>query len=128
MVEKISSQDQKIINILNDMNLYLKFLEQRIIKLELELKTLSENFEKYKKTVIEEIDKLKKESLSTKNLIDSLNLEIEKIKLELKKKADLTEVKEIKELFNLFNPLKSTFVTKEEVKRIISELINIKKE
>ncbi|MEM5820486.1 MAG: hypothetical protein QW678_02485 [Candidatus Aenigmatarchaeota archaeon] len=128
MVEKISSQDQKIINILNDMNLYLKFLEQRIIKLELELKTLNENFEKYRKTVIEEIDKLKKESLSLKNLIDSLNLEIEKIKLELKKKADLVEVKEIKELFNLFNPLKSTFVTKEEVKRIINELINIKKE
>lgn len=128
MVEKITSQDQKIINILNDMNLYLKFLEQRIIKLELELKTLNENFEKYKKTVIEEIDKLKKESLSLKNLIDSLNLEIEKIKLELKKKADLAEVKEIKELFNLFNPLKSTFVTKEEVKRIVNELINIKKE
>ncbi|MEM4772649.1 MAG: hypothetical protein QW648_01410 [Nanoarchaeales archaeon] len=128
MVEKITSQDQKIINILNDMNLYLKFLEQRIIKLELELKTLNENFEKYKKTVIEEIDKFKKESLSTKNLIDSLNLEIEKIKLELKKKADLTEVKEIKELFNLFSPLKSTFVTKEEVKRIVNELINIKKE
>ncbi|MEM0324360.1 MAG: hypothetical protein QXW35_00455 [Candidatus Aenigmatarchaeota archaeon] len=128
MVEKITSQDQKIINILNDMNLYLKFLEQRIIKLELELKTLSENFEKYRKTVIEEIDKFKKENLSLKNLIDSLNLEIEKIKLELKKKADLAEVKEIKELLNLFNPLKSTFVTKEEVKRIVNELINIKKE
>lgn len=128
MVEKITSQDQKIINILNDMNLYLKFLEQRIIKLELELKTLNENFEKYRKTVIEEIDKFKKENLSLKNLIDSLNLEIEKIKLELKKKADLAEVKEIKELLNLFNPLKSTFVTKEEVKRIVNELINIKKE
>ncbi|MEM5824803.1 MAG: hypothetical protein QXW04_02130 [Candidatus Aenigmatarchaeota archaeon] len=128
MVERITSQDQKIINILNDMNLYLKFLEQRIIKLELELKTLNENFEKYRKTVIEEIDKFKKENLSLKNLIDSLNLEIEKIKLELKKKADLAEVKEIKELLNLFNPLKSTFVTKEEVKRIVNELINIKKE
>ncbi|MEM1687409.1 MAG: hypothetical protein QXV63_00915 [Candidatus Aenigmatarchaeota archaeon] len=128
MVERITSQDQKIINILNDMNLYLKFLEQRIIKLELELKTLNENFEKYRKTVIEEIDKFKKENLSLKNLIDSLNLEIEKIRLELKKKADLAEVKEIKELLNLFNPLKSTFVTKEEVKRIVNELINIKKE
>lgn len=128
MVERITSQDQKIMNILNDMNLYLKFLEQRIIKLELELKTLNENFEKYRKTVIEEIDKFKKENLSLKNLIDSLNLEIEKIKLELKKKADLAEVKEIKELLNLFNPLKSTFVTKEEVKRIVNELINIKKE
>ncbi|MBU5682522.1 MAG: hypothetical protein QXE43_00630 [Candidatus Aenigmatarchaeota archaeon] len=128
MVERITSQDQKIINILNDMNLYLKFLEQRIIKLELELKTLNENFEKYRKTVIEEIDKFKKENLFLKDLIDSLNLEIEKIKLELKKKADLAEVKEIKELLNLFNPLKSTFVTKEEVKRIVNELINIKKE
>lgn len=125
MAERGILSDQKIFSLLNDLNLTLKFLEQRITKLELELKNLNEKTEKLNKHFVEESNNIKDEISRIKNDLNSIFLETEKIRTDLKKKADLVEVKEIKELFDLFNPLKSTFVTKEEVKRMLKELINI---
>lgn len=124
MAEKFSFSEQKVINIINDINMYLKFLEQRIVKTELEIRSLSEKIEKLEKKIEENKNLSKKEIESINASIANLSLELEKIRMDIKKKADLSELREIKELLDLFNPLKSIFVTKEEVKRIFNELIN----
>jgi len=127
MVEKQIQDTSKLINLINDLNLYLKFLEQRVSKIEIEIKSLNEKINFLSKK-IEEIDKKNEEK--TKNLNEKVSLiemEIEKLKVEIKKKANISDLKELKALIEIFNPLKSVFVTKEEVKRIINEIINIKK-
>jgi len=128
MAERIIQDNSKLINLINDLNLYIKFLEQRILKIELDIKTINEKIENLNR-IIERNEKRNEENFNNlKNKLDSLENEIEKIKVELKKKADLSEMKELKALLEMFHPLKSVFVTREEVKRMINELINIKKE
>ncbi|MEM5828348.1 MAG: hypothetical protein QW197_02490 [Candidatus Aenigmatarchaeota archaeon] len=128
MAEKSLTDTSKLINLINDLNLYLKFIEQRVVKAELEIKSLRELLNNIDKKITKFQEEQSKELDELKNRLNTIELELDKIKAELKRKADLTDVKEIKELFDLFNPLKSVFVTKEEVKRIVEELININKE
>ena len=128
MAERVIQDNSKIINLINDLNLYIKFLEQRILKIELDIRSINEKIENLNRK-IERYEKMNEENFNNiKNKLDSLENEIEKIKVDLKKKADVAELKELKALLEMFHPLKSVFVTREEVKRMINELINIKKE
>jgi len=128
MAERVVQDNSKLINLINDLNLYIKFLEQRILKIELDIRSINDKIENLNR-IIERYEKINNENFTNvRNKLDSLENEIEKVKVELRKKADLSEMKELKALIETFNPLKSIFVTREEVKRMINELINIKKE
>jgi len=128
MAERVVQDNSKLINLINDLNLYIKFLEQRILKIELDIRSINDRIENLNR-IIERYEKTNEENFNNiKDKLDSLENEIEKVKVELRKKADLSEMKELKALIETFNPLKSIFVTREEVKRIINELINIKRE
>ncbi|MEM5830219.1 MAG: hypothetical protein QXL82_01785 [Candidatus Aenigmatarchaeota archaeon] len=128
MVEKNVTESSRLINLINDLNLYLKFVEQRVIKAEMEIKSLREFLNQIDKKLTKFQEEYNRDLNDLKNKINNLEVEIDKLRAELKQKADLTEIKEVKELFDLFNPLKSTFVTKEEVKRMIEEAININRD
>ncbi|MEM5821087.1 MAG: hypothetical protein QXP34_02060 [Candidatus Aenigmatarchaeota archaeon] len=128
MVEKNVTESSRLINLINDLNLYLKFVEQRVIKAEMEIKSLREFLNQIDKKLTKFQEEYNRDLNDLKNKINNLEVEIDKLRAELKRKADLTEIKEVKELFDLFNPLKSTFVTKEEVKRMIEEAININRD
>ena len=50
-----------------------------------------------------------------------INTELERINKNMDKMAKRTELKEIENILTIFNPLRTNFITKEEVERMIEE-------
>jgi len=78
--------------------------------------------------VIDELENLKKHFDQISTDIDSLTKNISELRAEflkmsksIEKSARKTEVKELESLIDLYNPIKSRFITREEVDKIIEE-------
>ncbi len=96
-------------------------IEQRLSGTERRISSLEEK-------IIDEIDNLRRgfEQISMdikalgKNLSE-IRAEILKINKNLDKTAKKAEVKELESLLDLYSPIKSKFVTREEVERLIED-------
>jgi predicted nucleic acid-binding Zn-ribbon protein len=104
----------------------IRALEQRFDVLEMRIGAIEQK-------IIDEIEELKKsfDQINTdiKNLSQSLSLvrnEILRMNKSLDKTAKKAEVKELESLLELYNPIKSKFVTREEVERLIDEKLTEK--
>ncbi|MEM5815585.1 MAG: hypothetical protein QXL14_00855 [Candidatus Aenigmatarchaeota archaeon] len=91
----------------------ISFLEKEVLNLKNDLKVYT-NFNQAKfQEIISKIELLEKE--------------IEKIKTSLQEYAKKIELEKLKTIMELFNPLKSNFVTREELEEMLNEF-KIKKE
>ena len=114
----------KLINRTNDLFQRLRVLEEKI-------SVNSSRIDSVEKTSMHEADEIKKSIEEVKNEIKSQNKKIsdledsiKKIIEQLKLTATKTKVKELENLFEIYNPATSSFVTREELERIIEEKIN----
>jgi predicted nucleic acid-binding Zn-ribbon protein len=104
----------------------VRAVEQRLEGLELRMSSAEEK-------MIEEVDNLKREferiSIDLKGMSKTLadiHDEIIRINKDVDKTAKKNEVKELESLLDLYNPIKSKFVTKDEVRNMIDDKISEK--
>ena len=112
----------EILNRVDSNTRRIRSIEQRLNLLESRISSLEEK-------LIDEIDKLgrgfEQLQLDVKAVSESLKVlraEMLKINKNMEKAALKAEVKELATLLDLYNPIKSSFVTKEEVRRMLEEL------
>jgi len=112
----------EILNRVDSNTRRIRSIEQRLNLLESRISSLEEK-------LIDEIDKLgrgfEQLQLDVKAVSESLKLlraEMLKMNKNMEKAALKAEVKELATLLDLYNPIKSSFVTKEEVRRMLEEL------
>lgn len=124
--EKEQPQDtsvfsSEIVKMVNTNTRRIRAIEQRLTGSERRIGSMEEK-------VIDEMDDLRRGfeqiSLDIKALSENLSQirsEMLKINKNLDRAAKKSEVKELESLLDLYNPIKSKFVTRDEVKRIIEE-------
>jgi len=112
----------EILNRVDSNTRRIRSIEQRLNLLESRISSLEEK-------LIDEIDKLgrgfEQLQLDVKAVSESLKVlraEMLKMNKNMEKAALKAEVKELATLLDLYNPIKSSFVTKEEVRRMLEEL------
>ena len=122
MATKIEAFLAEVVKRLNEHGRRLRVLEQRMERVENELtnleKIVSRGTEELKIKIERVGEKLSNLSIS----ISQKEKEIEKIWKEMEKLASKEELNEIKSYVEVFNPLKSTFVTREELERMLEDL------
>jgi len=124
--EKEQPQDtsvfsNEIVKMANTNTRRIRAIEQRLSGSERRIAAMEEK-------IIDEMDDLRRGfeqiSLDIKALSENLSQirsEMLKINKNLDRAAKKSEVKELESLLDLYNPIKSKFVTRDEVKRIIEE-------
>lgn len=124
--EKEQPQDtsvfsSEIVKMVNTNTRRIRAIEQRLSGSEIRIGSMEEK-------IIDEMDDLRRGfeqiSLDIKALSENLSQmrsEMLKINKNLDRAAKKSEVKELESLLDLYNPIKSKFVTRDEVKRIIEE-------
>jgi replicative DNA helicase len=106
----------------NESTRRLRALEERDAVIETHVSTLEDSVLK----IIEE-NRLLGETINEKltnidNNIVRINNELAKINKNMEKMAKRTELKELENMIAIFNPMKTNFVTKEDVERIVREM------
>jgi len=105
----------------NESSRRLRALEERSSLTEMRASTLQDSMLK----MIEERkifnEKLNERLTNIENSILRIDNELMKINKNLEKMAKRTELKELENMLSFFNPIKTNFVTREEVERMIEE-------
>ncbi|MEM5792780.1 MAG: hypothetical protein QXY45_00255 [Candidatus Aenigmatarchaeota archaeon] len=117
--QQFDQLNQEVVRITNDNTRRIRVLEQsmessmnRITSLE---ERLIDEFGEIKKW----IDQLSLDVKEISKELKNIRNEITRINKELEKTARKNEVKELENLINLYSPIKSHFVTRDEVSRMI---------
>ncbi len=117
----VSALSSEIVKMVNTNTRRIRTIEQRLSGTERRISSLEEK-------IIDEIDNLRRGfeqiSMDIKALsgnLSQIRAEILKINKNLDKTAKKAEVKELESLLDLYSPIKSKFVTREEVERLIEE-------
>jgi uncharacterized coiled-coil protein SlyX len=111
----------ELIKKVNDNIKRLRILEQRIAMLETRENSVEINTSNQYKTLQKSISDLESKMNAQEEMIEKLDTTLKEIIKQIKTLASKSDVLEIKELVDIFNPLKSNFVTKEDVERMIEE-------
>jgi len=105
----------------NESSRRLRALEERSSLTEMRASTLQDTILK----MIEERklfnEKLNERLTSIENSILRIDNELVKINKNLEKMAKRTELKELENMLSFFNPIKTNFVTREEVERMLED-------
>ncbi|RLJ08481.1 MAG: hypothetical protein DRP12_00520 [Candidatus Aenigmatarchaeota archaeon] len=99
----------------------LRVLEENADTITSKLNTLESDIFEHKKTAGDSFKKLEERLSELDDRISRLETTIKEIIEQLKRVATTAKIKELEELIEIYNPLKSKFVTREEVERMIEE-------
>jgi len=105
----------------NETSRRLRALEERSSLTEMRASTLQDSFLKMNEERKTFNEKLNERLINIENSILRIDNELVKINKILEKMAKKTELKEIENMLSFFNPLKTNFVTREEVERMIEQ-------
>jgi uncharacterized coiled-coil protein SlyX len=119
--DKVQKVMVELIKKVNDNIKRLRILEQRIAMLETRENSVEINTSNQYKTLQKSISDLESKMNAQEEMIEKLDTTLKEIIKQIKTLASKSDVLEIKELVDIFNPLKSNFVTKEDVERMIEE-------
>lgn len=99
----------------------LRALEERNTINEMRMDSIEEGLLKISENVKQSISANEQRIKGFENELFKVRTDINKLNKLIEKTAKKTEVKEVENMISLFNPLKSQFVTRDEMKRIIKE-------
>jgi vacuolar-type H+-ATPase subunit I/STV1 len=85
------------------------------------LNSLEEAMLTQRKEINKVLVEIKEEVFKQNDRIFKLENTLKEVISQLKKLATTTKIKELEDLIEIYNPIKSQFVTKEEIERIIEE-------
>jgi len=122
MATKIEAFLAEVVKRLNEHGRRLRVLEQRMERVENELTNLEKIVSRGTEELKIKIERVGEKLSNLSTSISQKEKEIEKIWKEMEKLASKEELNEIKSYVEVFNPLKSTFVTREELERMLEDL------
>jgi phosphate starvation-inducible protein PhoH len=105
----------------NESSRRLRALEERSSLTEMRASTLQDSFLKISEEKRVFNDKINERLTSIENSILRIDNDLIKINKNLEKMAKKTELKEIENMLSFFNPIKTNFVTKEDVERMLGD-------
>jgi uncharacterized protein (DUF342 family) len=103
----------------NESSRRLRALEERSSLAEMRASTLQDLFLKLSEEKKTFNEKLNERLINIENSILRIDNEMVKINKNLEKMAKRTELKELENMLSFFSPMKTNFVTKDEVNRMI---------
>jgi hypothetical protein len=105
----------------NESSRRLRALEERSSLNEMRASTLQDSFLKLNEERKSFNEKLSERLINIENSILRIDNELVKINKNIEKMAKKTDLKELENMMSFFNPMKTNFITKEEVIRIIED-------
>ncbi len=111
----------QIVNRVNDFNRRVRDLEEKIRNLNARVNTLDDTLLKRTKSLSEDIQDLEDEIEGLRDRMANMEVDIKEINREKRKFVTNQEIEEIEHYMDLMNPINSSFVTKNEVKEIVSK-------
>ncbi len=114
----------ELVRRINDGTRRIRMIEQNIDVLNLKIIGIEERVISDMESLKKNFDQLFLDIQEITKTMNELRGEILKINKNLDKTAKKTEVKELEGLLDLYNPVKSTFVTREELERLLEEKIS----
>ncbi len=99
----------------------LRVLEEKTENLINQMNSLQDNFLNERKKMNDAISNLNSSIEKQKERMSKMEKILDEILKQFKKVATESKIKELEELIELYNPLKSNFVTREEVEKMIEE-------
>jgi uncharacterized protein (DUF342 family) len=105
----------------NESSRRLRALEERSSLTEMRAGTLQDAFLKMSEDKKISSDKLNERLTGIENSLLRLDNEMIKINKMLEKMAKKTELKELENMLSFFNPIKTNFVTRDEVQRMMRD-------
>ena len=108
---------------LNSIARRIRQLEENVQGLRNHLKSLENEFLKQRNERLDFKTDFNKKEEQIKIALTNLEVEVKNINRRLRKLVSKRELQEIESFIEIFNPLKSTFVTKNEVKKMIEEYL-----
>jgi len=125
--QRSSSDLSRIQLSMNDLLNRIRVLEQLTEKMDILISSLEKEVRDTEKRLLNRINEIDESIEKMDSRLKQVEVSLDKLKNEVDKKASRTEVKELSSLFELFNPIKSVFVTKEQVRMIVEEILEKKK-
>lgn len=123
-VQQMDSINNEIIRSMNDNTRRIRALEQSLDSSRSRITSLEERMIDEMGDIKKWLDQLSLDIKEISNEIKMMRSEILRVNKELEKTAKKTEVKELESLIDIYNPIKSHFVTKEEVFRMMERGLN----
>lgn len=117
----VGSVLNKLIQRVNADTRRLRLLEQENIISKTRINVAERNFLAEKKYIQKSLKEMDEKISKIEDNIIRIEHTIKEIVTEIKKLASTTKVKELQSLIEIYNPIKSQFMTKEEVERMIEE-------
>ncbi len=119
--QNMQTFSNEIVKMVNTNTRRIRILEQRLSGFERRIGSLEDR-------IIDEIDNLRRGleqiNLDIKAVSESLSgirVEMLNINKDLNRTAKKTEVKELESLLDIYNPIKSKFITRDELERFMEE-------
>lgn len=110
---------EEVVRRINEHGRRLRLLEERSRGIETRLGTVEESILRNSDAAREDVEKISSVLKDLDTRLLKIENDIEKMAKDIAKSARRTELQEIENLLKLYSPLTSTFVTKEQVERMI---------
>ena len=111
----------RIVNRVNDFNRRIRDLEEKVRNLTARVNTLDDSLLEKTNSLQDDIQELEDNLSETRDRIANLEVDIKEINREKKNFVSSQELEEIENYMDLMNPIKSSFVTKKEVRELLQE-------
>lgn len=122
--EKKTSADYAITELMrrvNDDTKRLRLLEQRSVAMESRVASLEQTLLEQFKKINQAFDRLSQKIDESNDRISKIEDDTKKLVKQMERVASKTELREIQGFIDLINPVKSNFVTKPEIERMLEE-------
>jgi len=113
-----------IINRVNENVQRLRVIEQKIQAIDTMINSMEQNVVAYNKSVQKSLVDRDSKISSLEERVEKIETTYKEILKQLKLVATKSNVDELKEFVSIYDPLKSSFVTKEEMERFVEERLS----
>jgi len=120
---KLHTVLRELINRTNSNIMRLRIIEQETEITKRRMGSLEKSFLAQKKELAKSLKEFETSLKELEKRIERIESALKQIVAELKRTATKSELKEIEHLVDIYNPIKSNFVTRDEIEEIIEEKV-----
>mgnify|MGYP006270798915 FL=1 len=118
----------RIVNRVNDFNRRVRDLEEKIRNLNARVNTIDDSLLNKTKSLSNEIQELNDDISEVRDRLANMEVDIQEINRGKRKYVTQQEIQEIENYMELMNPIKSSFTTEKEVKKLIKSRQGVSKQ
>ena len=113
-----------MINRVNENVRRLRVIEQKIQAIDMRINSIEQNMMSHNKNIQKSLSERDLRISNLEDRISKIETTSKEILKQLKLVATKSNVEEVKQLVSIYDPLKSSFVTKEEMERFVGEKLS----